>query len=266
MTRQPAARREQPIDEGSLGEAVWRRCLSAISEQENRTVKKTVMAAGCFLALGVLFVVSQSWGQNQPQSSPPPAAAATPAKTRIAILNLTYVVKKYQKYTRFQEEIKGIIEPLQKKDAELRQALENLRKKDEELARQPQSPEREAIARQAKDIQRQLEDNSAEAKLKLGKRSDDEMKILFMDINEAAQRYAATHDIEMVLQYNDAVTEQDFFSPQNIARKMQSSALVPMYWLPSMDISMDVVNTLNYNMNQGAGAAAPAPAAGSPQR
>ncbi|MHB1425913.1 MAG: OmpH/Skp family outer membrane protein [Gemmataceae bacterium] len=228
-------------------------------------MKKTVLAAGGFLALGVLCYVSQLWGQAQSQSSNPPAAAATPAKTRIAILNLAYVIKNYEKYKRFQEEIKGIVEPLQKKDTELRQALENLRKKDEELARQPPSAQREEVARQAKDLQRQLEDNGTEAKLKLGKRSDDEMRTLFMDVCDAAQRYAVHHDFEMVLHYNDAVTKEDFFSSQNIGRKMNSTGLTPLYWLPSMDISMDVVNMLNYNMNQAGAASGSAPSANGPQ-
>ena len=64
-----------------------------------------------------------------------PAAAAatqpTPARTRIALLNLTYVIKNYDKYKHFQEEIKGIVEPFQTKDADLRHQLEELRKKVE---------------------------------------------------------------------------------------------------------------------------------------
>ena len=86
-----------------------------------------------------------------------------------------------------------------------------------------------------------------EAKMKLGKRSDDEMKILFMDVYDAAQRYAASHDFELVLHYNDAVTEADFLSAQNIARKLNTGALMPLYYQRSMDISMDVVRMLNYN-------------------
>ncbi|MGH7226333.1 MAG: OmpH family outer membrane protein, partial [Gemmataceae bacterium] len=161
-------------------------------------MKKTVLTAGGFIALAVLCYVGQLSGQQQPPATP----TATP-RTRIALLNITYVIKNYVKYQRFQAEIKGVIEPFQKRDTELRQKLENLRKEAESVAHTGGQVQRDELEHRAKDIQRQLEDNSAEAKLKLGKRSDDEMKTLFLDVYEAAQRYAASHDFELVLHYND---------------------------------------------------------------
>lgn len=211
-------------------------------------MKKAVLAAGAILALGLFWYVGPLRGQNPTTANNPPAASP-PARTRIGILNLTYVVKNYNKYKLFQEEIKGIVEPFQKKDADLRQQLEGLRKQAAELPRgAAQTPQGEELERKARDIQRQLEDNGAEIKLRLGKRSDDEMKIIFMDITQAVQSYASSHDFEMVLHYNDAVTKEDFLSAQNIGRKLSTGALMPMYWQPSMDISMDVVNVLNYNI------------------
>ncbi len=216
-------------------------------------MKKTVLAAGSLLALGVFWYFGPLSGQAQSQNNQPAAAA----RTRIAILNLTYVMKNYVKYQHFQEEIKAIVDPYQKTDANLRQQLENLRKKAEEAARQPPSPDREKLEKDAKDIQRQLEDNAAEIKLKLGKRSDDEMKTLFMDIYDAAQKYAASHDFEMVLHYNDAITKDDFLSANNIARKLNTGALMPLYYAPSMDISLDLVRVLNYNVSATSAPAAP---------
>lgn len=208
-------------------------------------MKKTVLTVGGFLVLGVLCYIGPLSGQGQtPQTPQQTATQSTPARTRIALLNLTYVIKNYEKYKHFQEEIKGIVEPFQTKDANLRHQLEELRKKIETNPSQ-----RDEVERKAKEIQRQVEDNSAEAKLKLGKRSDDEMKILFMDVYEAAQRFATSHDFELVLHYNDAVTKEDFLSAQNIARKLNTGALMPMYFVPSMDISMDVVRMLNYNVS-----------------
>jgi Skp family chaperone for outer membrane proteins len=238
---------------------VLRRALSAISEQENRTVKKTVMATGGFLILGVLCYVGQLSGQ-QSQPTPGQQPAPAPARTRIALLNLTYVIKNYDKYKHFQEEIKGIVGPFQQRDTDYRKQLDALRKQAEESARQQASvTQRDDLERQAKDIQRKLEDNSAEAKLELGKRSDNEMKLLFQDVYEAAQRYADSHDFELVLHYNDAVTPEDFMSAQNIARKLNTGALMPLYWKRNMDISVDLVNMLNYNMRS-----ATTPAGGTP--
>ncbi len=90
-------------------------------------MKKTVLAAGGFIALAVLCYVGQLSGQQQPAAT---TAAATP-RTRIALLNITYVIKNYVKYQHFQQEIKSVVEPFQKKDADLRQEAENLRKEAE---------------------------------------------------------------------------------------------------------------------------------------
>jgi Skp family chaperone for outer membrane proteins len=214
-------------------------------------VKKTVFVVGGFIALGVLCYAGRLWAD--PQTSQAPQATA---RTRIALINLTYVIKNYNKYTTFQEEIKGIIKPFQGTDGQLR-------KEAEELTKQvtPTSPaEKKAeVERKLKDIQRKVEDNNAEAKLVLGKKSDDQMKIVYMDVVEAAQRYAASHEFDLVLHYNDAVTREDYLSAMNIARKVQTGALMPLYAAPGMDISMEVVRMLNYNLG---GAASPGAAPG----
>jgi Skp family chaperone for outer membrane proteins len=239
-----------------LREAVSDRGLSAISEQENRTVKKTVLTAGGLLALAVLCYAGRSWGQAQPgQPSSSTQAAAAP-KTRIALLNLTYVIKNYVKYVNFQKEIQTAIEPFKQKDTELRKRLEELRKKGESAA----ATEKETLEKEGKELQRKLEDNSVEAKATLGKKSDDEMKILFMDVYEAARRYAVSHEFELVLHYNDAVTPEDFMSPQNIARKLNTGALMPLYAAPGMDISREVVEMLNYNLRPSTASPGGAPA------
>jgi Skp family chaperone for outer membrane proteins len=211
-------------------------------------VKKTVLTAGGLIALGVLCYVSRSWGQQTtPAGQARPSQAAAAPKTRIALLNFTYVIKNYEKYKNFQKDIQAKIEPFHKKDTELRRQLEELRKKAEAV-KTAQPAEREALEREGKEIQRKLEDNAAEVKAELGKKSDDEMKILFTDVFDAARRYAAAHEFELVLHYNDAVTPEDFMSPQNIARKLNTGALMPLYAAPGMDISREVVDMLNYNL------------------
>jgi Skp family chaperone for outer membrane proteins len=213
-------------------------------------VKITALATGGFIALGLLCYVGQLSGQNQgPGTSAQPASPAAAApRTHIALLNLTYVIKNYEKYKHFQDEMKVIIEPFQKKDTELRQELDRLRKKAEEFARLNQTSEREKLEREGKEIQRKLEDNAAEAKFQLSKRTDNEMEILFRDVYEAANHYAASHDFDLVLHYNDAITEAEFMSAQNIARKLQTGALMPFCCPRSLDISVEVTNVLNYNM------------------
>ena len=81
-----------------------------------------------------------------------------------------------------------------------------------------------------------------------------------MDIRTVVERVAQSRGFEMVLHFNDAVTPQDYWSPQNIARKMQAGALMPMYYVGGLDISNDVVTTLNSAYKAPAAPAMPAPA------
>lgn len=225
-------------------------------------MKKTVLAAGGFIVLGILCYVGASNGQTQQPNTPPSTQTPTAQpRTRIALLNLTYVIKNYAKYQHFQQEIKGIVEPFETKDRALRQELENLGKQAAEMANKADAAQREEVEKRGKELKRKLEDNSAEAKVNLGKRSDEEMRILFMDVYQAAQRYADAHDYEMVLHYNDAITETEFLSAPNIARKLNSGALMPLITMKTLDISKEIVDLLNYNMSAAnvPGGAAPPP-------
>jgi Skp family chaperone for outer membrane proteins len=212
--------------------------------------KKLFWMAGLLVAVAVIIGASQLWAEGKEKK---PA----PTRTRIAFLNLTYVVKNYDKYKEWEVEIKKSVVPYQERDAELQAKLKELREQAENPALVPAKAEdrkekgkKAAIEEKAKKIQQDIDDNNAEIKLKLGKRSDEEMKTLYTDVMEATQRYANAHDLDLVLQYNDAVTQEDFVSAQNIARKLSSGALMPLYWNPSMDISQDLVAFLNRKMHK----------------
>jgi Skp family chaperone for outer membrane proteins len=219
-------------------------------------VKKTVLAGGGLVALGVLCYVGSMWAQAQ-QTSPPVQAAAAP-RTRIALLNLTFVIKNYEKYVHFQAEIKKTIDPFQGSLMDLHKKAEELRAKFEAAAKTAQPMSRDDFDRQAKELQRKKEDLEAEAKMMISKKSDEVMKILYLDVVRAAQGYAQSRDFDLVLHYNDATNEAEYVSVQNIARKLNTGALMPLYAGAGMDISKEVVALLNYNLGSGAQTAAPA--------
>jgi Skp family chaperone for outer membrane proteins len=164
-------------------------------------------------------------------------------RTRVALLNLAYVIKNYKKTQTFQEEIK-----IEFKKYEERAQFKN--KQMEELTKHASDPkttpeQREADANEMKKLKREVEDINAEAKNILGKKGDEQMVILYREIQDAAQRYAVAHNYEAVFHYIDATTQQDYYSPGAIARKLQTPSLMPMYQAPGLDISMEVVMALN---------------------
>ena len=179
--------------------------------------------------------------------------AAIPA-TPIALFNLNYVIQKYDKYRDIQEELKGIAEPFQRREAALRRQGEKLRaelaklQKDANLGgpvAEDIAQKKEKLEHKSKMLQREIEDNLTEVKLKVGKRTEAAMKEMYVDVYEAASRYAKEHDYEIILHYNDATNAQDYFGAANIARKVSTGALVPLTTKPGIDVTKDLIELLN---------------------
>jgi Skp family chaperone for outer membrane proteins len=186
-----------------------------------------------------------------------PAAVAEP-KTKVALINLTYVIKNYKKFTTFQDEIKSSVSPFQVNDTKYKQEGEKLAKE----LQQPTTKDerREQIEKRIVVLKRLIDDNKVEANKTLTKKQEEQLKILYMDVRQVVERVAQSRGFEMVLHFNDAVEPRDYWNPQNIARKMQAGALMPMYYTGALDISNDVVQTLNSSYK------APAPVAARPTR
>lgn len=204
---------------------------------------------------GVVFAVAALVGAGRLAADGDDNKNETP-RTRIGLVNLTYAIKNYYKYKDFQEEIKEFVEPYQQTDTQLRRKMEKLRAEAERLNREASeggknailvNEKREALEIKGKQLQRELEDNTAEVKLKLAKRSDEEMQMIFRDVEESVKRYATSHDLDVVMHYNDAITPVDYLSGQNIARKLQSGGLMPIYSTAGIDISKDITDLLNRN-------------------
>jgi Skp family chaperone for outer membrane proteins len=242
---------------------------------------KTLLRWGCVVAaVAVVVVVGRLGAEDKAKKSAP--------RTRIGTVNLSYVIKKYDKYLHFQEEIKSIMEPLQKREAKLRARLEKIRpqyaggaiqngrpvppmppspsgitlpdylekpgstkksvkkpaKTDEESEEEEEDKPKDAAA-EALQIQRQLEDLKAEATRKLSNRGDEAIRAIYIDVQAIVNRYAETHGLDLVMHYNDAISKEEYLSPQNIARKLSTGALMPMYEGKGIDISEDITEALN---------------------
>ncbi len=201
------------------------------------------------IASVVVIGASRLWAEDKDKKPAP--------QTRIGLVNLTYVIKNYDRYKQFELEAKKVVEPFQKRHAELSSKLEELRKQAVNPSLIPtageehgQKAKKDDLEAKAKKIQRELEENKEKIRKKLGERSDNEMKVIYKEVMEATQSYATMHDLDLVLHYNDAPTHEESLSAQNIARKLNTGALMPLYWKEEMDISMDLVTLLNQKMHK----------------
>jgi Skp family chaperone for outer membrane proteins len=198
---------------------------------------KDLFRVGCMLlVLGALVVVGRSWSE-------PPKAAPSP-RTRIGLVNLAHVVKNYKKYKANQEEMKAEVEPFEKRD-KLYQA------RIEELSKQLKDPNTGAdkvleIDTTLKKMLHEREENSNAAKKIIGKKNEEQMVAIYKELRDASQKYARAHDIELMLHYNDTLSDDpDHDIPMNVARKVQSGACMPLYAAPGIDVSKAILVILN---------------------
>jgi Skp family chaperone for outer membrane proteins len=178
----------------------------------------------------------QSGQGGQPQTAPTP-------KTKVAIINLQYVVKSYDRWKQFEDEYKRNykgydeqFEQIKKQGLELKARLEKMRADD---------PEGDNIKRQLKDLDRKVQDLGDNAKKQLLQLQDNMSVQIYAQVEEAVSVYAKANDLDLVLQYNDGVQGPELHNAQNIQRKMQTGALMPIYSVNGMDISNYIIYMLN---------------------
>jgi Skp family chaperone for outer membrane proteins len=210
------------------------------------------------LALGFAIVATHRLAA-QNTTAPKPGTTAPAPTTKVALLNLSYVIKNYKKTDIFTAEMKEAAKLYKDKDDGFNRQAEALAKENQDS--KTTQERREKIDQQMKDLKRQSEDNKAEAQKVLGKKQEQQIFIIYSDIHRVVDKYAQAHGFDMVLHYNDATTSPEYWSAANIMRKIQAGTLIPMYYAPGLDISNNILTTLNAPYQQAApagGGAAPA--------
>jgi RNA polymerase sigma factor (sigma-70 family) len=204
---------------------------------------KTTAALGALTILVGLTI--GLWGGRQAAADAPDPARelAAASNTRIALLNLTYVLKNC-------DECKELQETVRKRVAFYEERAKVSHGKIEQLRRELATPDlavgkRDTLEMDIRAEQRKMEDEQAESKRKLTEITDEQTVVLFKKVRDAASRYANAHNFDVVLHFNDAADEKDLFSPANVARKFQAGTSMPLYWKPEMDISKPVVAAMN---------------------
>jgi Skp family chaperone for outer membrane proteins len=197
-------------------------------------MRKLLCIGGACLILGMVLLVGRSWSAGKPAPPRP--------RARIALINLTYVIKNYDRYQSFQAELKEAVTPFQAADTRMKEQAEKLTR---EAALTTDAERREEIEQKVKELQRSIEDNKTRANRTLQRKQEQHLKTLYGDIEGVAGRYAKANDIDLVMHYNDPETEQQRSSPANITRKMQSGACMPMYAAAGIDVSKEIVTLLN---------------------
>jgi Skp family chaperone for outer membrane proteins len=160
-----------------------------------------------------------------------PAPAGSPAPTRIALLNLRLVIKKYDRYQAFIAEIK----------ATEKTYVEKLQAKQNEAEAAGKQGDTTGVER----IQKEAEEIKVEARKKVAGTANEQMVIVYRDVREAAARYAKEHNIDLVLHFEGPAEKDEVDSPTLVTRNMNAGGCVPLFWNPDLDISEPVLDALN---------------------
>jgi Skp family chaperone for outer membrane proteins len=193
------------------------------------------------LSLGAaVYFGSKLWAQ--------PARPAASAQTRVAMLNLRWVIKNYVKYQQFidlmKQEEKKFISTMQDKQKE----LEAKAKQAEKL----EGAAREAKEQEMRNLQRDMEDHKLKIRKEVAQKSNDEMVKVYKEVRDAAYRHAQAHNFDLVLHFEGPADKQEVDSPVLVMRNINAGGCVPLYWNPSLDISGHVLTSLNAQVGGGA--------------
>ena len=201
-------------------------------------MKRTVAIVAGVMTLGLALYAGSRLGAQNTQ----PAEAAPPPTMRVRMVNLQFVIKNYKRTEALRNEHTQLFKQYDDQINEIKKLIEVRTKQ----AQDPQyADKREALEKEVKRLQRELQDKTEEARQALDKKQGDLIVMVYKEVDDAVRTFARQANLELVLHYNDAVLESDRMSAANIARKMSAGACMPMYMVPSLDISQEVVNALN---------------------
>jgi Skp family chaperone for outer membrane proteins len=225
-------------------------------------VKRNMVVLAGLATLAVAAYMTSQLGAQTPGTAP----AAAPSNVKIGLVNLAYVFKGYNKYKTYSDEMDKIRLQYEKKHNDLQKYIKECQ--DFSASPKAQQAEKDKMDDYIKTAKRQMEDNIAEAKKAASKKADEHMVQCYKEIEEAVKRYAASNGFHVIFNYSEALTDADKYSPADVQRKISgpfnSAGVCPLYMVNGIDVSADVVNTLN-SMYPAPAAPATAPATGGQQ-
>lgn len=225
-------------------------------------MKRTLSLAVGILALGA---AAYCGSQLSAQTGNQPAAggAAPPAsllRNKVAVFNMSEVIKGYKRWQDFEQHRNSHLKQHQSRfdgfKAQITAKTDQLNK-----ATPTDSAGREKLEKEIKSLQRQMAEMQDEVGSQFGKMEQEVVTTIYKEIEGMVNDIARAYQIEVVLHYTDApaASKDEKYHPMNLARKLQSSGLTPIYMAPGIDISQWVLENLNKRYSA---SAAPAPAGG----
>jgi Skp family chaperone for outer membrane proteins len=207
-------------------------------------VKKTILlVVGCAALAAVAYSATRLTAQVG-------GTAAAPQVTKVGVINVGTVFSKYSRALVLKEELQKAFKPFKDKAEQWTKEIilykDAIDRKDFKVEGKQYS--KESLEKAILDRQRALQDLDRDAKAQLGKQQEEQLVHLWKDVNAHIKAYGASKGFHIVMGYGDPTDpkEQDTFA--NINRHMQGmdvGGLCPIYVAPGLDITDEVVQSLN---------------------
>ena len=208
--------------------------------------RSMALMVGALSLTAAVYFGSRLWAQTA-------ARPAASAQTRVALLNLRWVIKNYAKYQAF-------IAQMKEKEKTYVASLEEKQKQITAKVKEAESANaagKERLDQEVRNLQRDMEDIKLRARKEVAALSNDEMVKVYKEVREAAYRHAQAQGFDLVLHFEGPAEKGEVDSPVLVTRNMNAGGCVPLYWNPALDISGHVLNALNTKFNGGTPAPAP---------
>jgi Skp family chaperone for outer membrane proteins len=204
-----------------------------------------VRALHLFLCLSLCVASLPAVARGQQQTQPTTGPSANAPKYGYAVVDITYIFKKYSK---FNQQMEGMKKAMEQADSQLKADRDAVASKEQMREQyQPASPE-------FKQLDEEIARLKAEFQLKAGKIRRDFMEreaqvyyTTFMEVSNAVQYYAQQHNIGMVLRFNGDTVDPN--NREDILRAINK----PVVFQNNVDITPDVWALLERGSTQGAG-------------
>jgi len=227
-------------------------------------VKNLVLSASAVVVLSVaLGGPEAAWGQAAATNGG--AAATAPAANtphKVALIDMAYVFKNYQKFEMLREDLKAEIAQSEEEAKQKALALQEMQKKLKAL--KEGSPEYDAAEGQFAKASAEFEAFRRAAQREFLTKESQIYHTIYMETADAVAMYAKYYNYTLVMRFN-----REELDTENAQKLIEGMNRQVVYHRPEDDITLSVTEYLNKKFGRtntaGGGAAAAPRAAGAPK-
>lgn len=177
-------------------------------------------------------------------------APATPQVqgTKVAVVNIGLVFNKYKRAIQVKNELEATLQRPREEAKKLMNEMEGWDKEIRENLKLDKA-QKDSYAERIRANKRKLDDMNYDISKLLGQKSENNLVLLYKEVNECIKRVAETYGFQVVLGYGDPMDKELLSLFPNINRKMQAmdaGSTVPLYIHGSVDLSSVIAETLNH--------------------